>query len=99
MSARKNPISQFKRPRGPLGRLAGWIMANRPSSRLRNTRTVDLLDLRLDDRILEEGYGPGLALRLAANSYPTGGSSGAIIPWRCAIRTRHETESPSQTGG
>jgi SAM-dependent methyltransferase len=72
MSAKKYLISQFKRPRGILGRLAGWIMANRPSNRLRNAWTVDLLDLRPDDRVLEVGYGPGLALRLAAERVSDG---------------------------
>jgi len=35
--------AQFRRPSGFLGRLAGWIMANRPSNIERNRWTVDLL--------------------------------------------------------
>jgi len=65
-------ISQFKRPRGPLGRLAGWIMATRPSNRLRNAWTIALLDLHSEDRVLEVGYGPGLALQAASRRVTTG---------------------------
>jgi len=58
--------SQFRQPTGTAGRLAGWIMATRPSNRLRNTRTVELLQLAPGDTVLEVGYGPGFAAALAA---------------------------------
>jgi len=57
---------QFGKPRGPLGRLAGFIMRVRPSNRLRNSQTLDLLHIRPDDRVLEVGFGPGLAVARAA---------------------------------
>jgi SAM-dependent methyltransferase len=66
MSVKSYLISQFREPRGPAGKLAGWIMARRPSNRLRNAWTVDLLDLGPADRVLEIGYGPGIALALVA---------------------------------
>jgi ubiquinone/menaquinone biosynthesis C-methylase UbiE len=56
-------MRQFERPHGPLGALAGWIMANRPSNKTRNDWTVDLLDPKPADHVLELGCGPGLALR------------------------------------
>src|SRR6266508_778465 len=59
-------VQQFGRPSGPLGVLAGLIMRMRPSNRLRNLRTVELLDIRSDDRVLEVGFGPGLAVARAA---------------------------------
>ena len=62
MNLRKIIVAQFGNPHGLLGRLAGWIMANRPSNRERNSWTVDLLELRPADRVLEIGCGPGLAL-------------------------------------
>ena len=58
-------VRQFGRPTGLVGRLAGFVMATRPSNRERNRRTVELLDIRPDDRVLEVGYGPGLAIRWA----------------------------------
>lgn len=54
--------AQFGRPTGFWGRVAGMIMANRPSNKERNAWTVSLLDVQPDDRVLEIGFGPGLAI-------------------------------------
>jgi SAM-dependent methyltransferase len=54
--------AQFRRPRGPAGRIAGWIMAHRSSNRRRNVWAVSLLDVQRDDRVLEVGFGPGIAI-------------------------------------
>ncbi len=59
-------IAQFKRPTGALGRLAGLIMASRPSNKKRNQWTLDLLNIQPADQIFELGCGPGYALALAA---------------------------------
>lgn len=70
MSARAALVAQFRRPHGPFGRLAGLVMATRPSNRRRNTWTVELL-MPLDGaRVLELGCGPGLAVAaaMAANA-------------------------------
>jgi SAM-dependent methyltransferase len=55
--------AQFGRPTGFWGSAAGVIMAHRSSNRRRNAWAVSLLDVRPDDRILEIGFGPGLAIR------------------------------------
>jgi ubiquinone/menaquinone biosynthesis C-methylase UbiE len=55
-------VGQFGHPRGAAGRVAGWVMARRPSNRRRNTWVVSLLDVQPTDRILEIGFGPGLAI-------------------------------------
>jgi SAM-dependent methyltransferase len=51
-------------------------MAHRPSNRRRNAWAVSLLDVRPHDRVLEIGFGPGLAIRelgrLAAEGYVCG---------------------------
>jgi SAM-dependent methyltransferase len=51
-------------------------MAHRPSNRRRNAWAVSLLDVRRDDRVLEIGFGPGLAIRelahVAAEGYVCG---------------------------
>ncbi len=59
-------VRQFGRPTGLAGRLAALVMATRPSNRERNRRTVELLDIQPEDRVLEVGHGPGLALGWAA---------------------------------
>jgi SAM-dependent methyltransferase len=53
----------FGRPTGLAGALAGWVMAHRSSNRRRNAWVVSLLDVRSRDRVLEVGFGPGLAIQ------------------------------------
>lgn len=62
MSLRGAVIGQFRRPHGWLGRLAGWIMASRPSNLERSRWTLDLLEIAPGQRVLEIGCGPGVAL-------------------------------------
>lgn len=66
MSMMQKVVAQFKQPHGYLGQLAGIIMANRPSNIERNNWTLDLLDLTPDDRVLEIGFGPGIAIEKAS---------------------------------
>lgn len=63
---------QFGHPTGPVGHLAGWIMAARSSNRARNAWTVELLDIGPAHRVLELGFGPGYALSLVAPRLTTG---------------------------
>lgn len=65
-------VAQFKRPHGVLGRLAGFIMAHRPSNRERNAWTVGLLGLEPHHRVLEIGSGPGVALQRCAERVTEG---------------------------
>lgn len=65
-------MRQFGHPTGLLGKIAGWIMAARPSNRKRNSWTIELLHIGPDDRVLEIGYGPGLALADAARLVTSG---------------------------
>jgi len=55
-------VRQFGHPRGVAGNVAGWVMAHRPSNRQRNSWVVSLLDVQPTDRVLEIGFGPGLAI-------------------------------------
>ena len=55
-------VSQFGHPRGAAGRAAGWVLAHRSSNRQRNSWVVSLLDVQPTDRVLEIGFGPGLAI-------------------------------------
>lgn len=53
---------QFGHPKGLLGHLVGKIMANRPSNLERNRWTISLLEIGPGDRVLEIGFGPGVAI-------------------------------------
>ena len=68
--------ARFGRPSGLGGHAAGLLMAHRSSNRRRNVWAASLLDVRPDDRVLEIGFGPGLAIRelarLAAEGYVCG---------------------------
>jgi ubiquinone/menaquinone biosynthesis C-methylase UbiE len=55
-------VSQFHRPRGLAGRVAGWVMAHRGSNVERNVWVVSLLGVQPADRVLEVGFGPGIAI-------------------------------------
>lgn len=55
-------VRQAHHPRGLVGWANGWMFALRPSNRQRNIWAVSLLDVRPTDRILEIGFGPGLAI-------------------------------------
>jgi SAM-dependent methyltransferase len=71
MSAITNHLyDQFRRPRGPLGHLAGRIMSKRSSNVERSQWTVDLLGLEPGVRVLEVGYGPGLGIEAALAAAP-----------------------------
>ena len=68
--------AQFGRPTGFWGRAAGLLMAHRTSNRRRNAWAVSLLDVRPEDRVLEIGFGLGIAIRelgrLARKGYVCG---------------------------
>ena len=76
MSLKKNVIAQFKRPSGIIGRLAGYIMANRPSNIDRNNWTVSLLEIKPEEHVLEIGYGPGVGLQKAVMQVESGSVTG-----------------------
>ena len=56
-------VGQFGHPHGFGGRAAGWVMATRGSNRERNIWAVGLLDVQPHDRVLEIGFGPGVAIQ------------------------------------
>ena len=72
MSLRQRIVKQFKQPQGALGIVTGHIMARRPSNIERNHWTLQLLDLQPDDRLLEVGFGPGIAIAEAARQITDG---------------------------
>lgn len=58
--------AQFGRPSGLLGNVAGAIMARAPSNLDRIQWTISLLDVKPHDRVLEVGFGPGVAIQLVS---------------------------------
>jgi ubiquinone/menaquinone biosynthesis C-methylase UbiE len=63
---------QFGQPTGLAGRLAGRVMANSASNQERSEWTLSLLDIQAEDRVLEIGFGPGLAIEIASRLTPRG---------------------------
>jgi len=81
-AARPAPIpvtaSVFASPPDTLaGRIAGFLMAllNGPQNRM----TVELLEVRPEDRVLEIGFGPGTCLRLLAKRARAGFVAGVEL--------------------
>ena len=68
--------AEFGRPSGFWGPVVGWIMALRSSNRRRNVWAVSLLNIERHDRVLEIGFGPGIAIqemsRIAVEGYVCG---------------------------
>lgn len=55
---------QFRKPQGFLGTIAGKLMATTGSKK--NEWTVSLLSIQKGDRVLEIGFGPGVAIELVS---------------------------------
>ncbi|MCW5882507.1 MAG: class I SAM-dependent methyltransferase [Anaerolineae bacterium] len=65
---------KFRDPTGVFGRMAGAMMAR--GNKTEQEWTIALLDIRPDDHILEIGFGPGVAISLAAEKAVRGHVSG-----------------------
>ncbi len=67
-------MRMFGRPKGVLGRLGGVIMArvNRDAA----AQIIEMLDVRPDDKVLEVGFGPGVAIQLLLHWVPAGSVAG-----------------------
>src|SRR5262249_36705177 len=66
-------VSHFGHPPGAWpGGLLGWVMEHRPSDRPGTSWVVSLPDVPPSDRVLEIGFGPGLAI--AELAHRAGGS-------------------------
>lgn len=63
MSISKALFTQFARPRGFLGSVAGYIMSTRSSNLERSFWGISLLNLQSNDHVLETGFGPGIAIQ------------------------------------
>ncbi|RIL00065.1 MAG: methyltransferase type 11 [Proteobacteria bacterium] len=80
-------FAQFSGPRGPLGEIAGLVMAHK--NRALNAWIVSVLDAGPEDRVVEIGYGPGLAVEANAARALRGCVAGvdrSEVMWRHARR-------------
>src|SRR5262249_31441868 len=71
---RKLLMRMFGRPKGALGRLGGVIMAH--MNRDAASQIIEMLDFRPDDKVLEVGFGPGVAIQLLLHRVPAGSVAG-----------------------
>ncbi len=67
---KKYITSQFGFPRGFLGNVVGFIMAL--ENRERNKWAVEIMNIRENERVLEIGFGPGVALAEIAKKVKDG---------------------------
>jgi len=68
----RRQVGQFHRPHGLGGYAAGWVMAHRSSNVRRSRWVVSLLGVQQSDRILEIGFGPGIAMAALSGLTPNG---------------------------
>jgi hypothetical protein len=92
-------VGQFHRPHGIGGHLAGWVMAHRCSNRRRNRWVVSLLGVQPAGRVLEIGFGPGIAIAelgwLATRGQVYGAGHSAVL---VSHSTRKRCRYPVRTG-
>src|SRR5919109_1083461 len=85
-------VRQAHHPRGIVGWANGWMFAHRPSNRQRNIWAVSLLDVQPTDRVLEIGFGPGIAIRelsrRATHGYVAGVDHSAVMLAQASKRNR-----------
>jgi cyclopropane fatty-acyl-phospholipid synthase-like methyltransferase len=91
MSIASYIYSQFGRPRGVLGYAAAYIMGHRPSNLERNDWALSLIEIKPSDRILEIGFGPGIAAgKAAAKAAEVVGIDRSALMLRQAARRNRE---------
>lgn len=67
-------LRMFGRPQGALVRLGGFIMAR--ANHVAAEQVITLLEVRASDRVLEIGFGPGVAIALLAPRIREGAIAG-----------------------
>lgn len=93
---RHEPWSQFGHPRGLVGPLVGWVMAL--ENRTRNRSLVDRLPLQPGMKVLEVGFGPGVALEMLLQRLE-GGEAVGVDHSRAMVRQASRRNSKEIRGG
>ena len=89
-------LRQFSCPRGPLGHVAGRLMA-RMNAPL-NDWVVDLLAVGAADRVLEVGYGPGLGIERATRRATEGRVAGVDLSYVMCRQASRRNRAAIQAG-
>ncbi|MGP4062322.1 class I SAM-dependent methyltransferase [Halobacillus sp. H74] len=76
MGVLKEFLKQFKKPEGFLGGVAGYLMAKEPE---KSDWTVSLLNPTESARVLEVGFGPGIAIEALSQKVTEGYIAGIEI--------------------
>jgi len=98
MTVRTAIVKQFGQPRGLAGVFVGWVMAHRSSNVRRNRWVVDQLHLRPSDRVLEVGFGPGIAIEAFARALPSGRVYGIDHSNLMVRQARRRNRKATQSG-
>jgi len=89
--------AQFGRPEGILGGIAGMIMSSRKSNIERIDWALSILDIRPDSRVLETGFGPGVAIErmnvVVSRGFICGIDHSGVMVRQAAKRNRTAVES------
>jgi len=88
-------LGQFGRPSGALGRLAGQLMARGDED---DRWIVELLDVQPDDRVLDVGFGPGVAVQLIAERATSGLVAGVDPSDVMVQQATHRNEAAAKAG-
>jgi ubiquinone/menaquinone biosynthesis C-methylase UbiE len=88
-------FAPFGHPSGLLGRLAGYLMSKNDAD---DRWVVEQLDVQPDDRVLEVGFGPGLAIALIAER-ATAGFVAGVEPSEVMIRQAAERNRAAVQAG
>jgi len=70
MQIKQSIIKQFRKPTGGFGQIVGWLMTTK--NKARTNWTIEKLQLRPSDILLEIGYGPGVTLKKVSDSLTSG---------------------------
>ena len=95
---REAVVSQFRNPRSAGGHVTGWIMSHRSSNVSRGRWAVELLDIQPDERVLELGCGPGVALASIAERLVSGVAIG-VDPSSVMIRQARRRNAAAISAG
>lgn len=86
--------TQFGQPAGLCGDIVGRIMAHTKSNSERIDWTISLLQIKPDDRVLEIGFGPGIAIervnRIAGEGFTAGVDHSEVMVKQASRRNAEE---------